>query len=261
MTHHFPILLRLLLPVLLIGFLGASEGLLAADEGKKKKSLASAKTQANLKKKKNDPATPLTKAELRMDRFSRLPVGASSLGIVRPVYKNTIISSLMTAGVITRVDEQTIRIDDLVITLYSEIVPDQVERVVTMKVAFYHIPAKEGDGDVLTSPTPSMIEVVGKYHIVGESVIYDPGKGLARMDGAVRAVFDYKAMKSPEEENKEKGNGGKESSANGKDVKNGEKAIEPGSGGGDPVSTGSTGSATGNSESRGSGTRLSTKRP
>ncbi|WP_395741603.1 hypothetical protein [Prosthecobacter sp.] len=117
-----------------------------------------------------------------------VPLGAVNKGAVIPSFDATgRRTSLITADVIRRVDDDRIYAENLVVQMFN---PDAKNDVrIDLKTAFYHMA-----GGVLRSADRSRVSR-SDFIIEGDSLIFDTAKNQGRMTGNIHMViFDSGAL-------------------------------------------------------------------
>jgi len=119
-----------------------------------------------------------------------VPLGAVNKGAVIPSFDSTgHRTSLITADVLRRVDDQRIYAENLVVEMFN---PDPKDNVrIDLKTAFYQMAV---GGGVLRSTDRSHVSR-SDFDIEGDSLIFDTAKNQGRMTGNIHMViFDINAL-------------------------------------------------------------------
>lgn len=130
------------------------------------------------------PADSGISAFLRM-----VPLGAESKGAVIPSFdSNGRRSSLITAAVIRRIDDERLWAEKLSVQMFNTDPKNDVR--IDLKTAFYHM----SGGGVLRSTERSRVSRAD-FEIEGDSLIFDTAKNQGRMAGNIRMViFDIGSL-------------------------------------------------------------------
>lgn len=117
-----------------------------------------------------------------------VPLGAESKGAVIPSFDDTgRRTSLITAAVIRRIDDERLYAEKLVVRMFNTEPKNDVR--IDLKTAFYHMA-----GGVLRSMQRSRVSRAD-FQIEGDSLIFDTAKNQGRMTGNIRMViFDTGAL-------------------------------------------------------------------
>jgi hypothetical protein len=121
-----------------------------------------------------------------------VPLGAESKDAVIPSFDETgRRTSLITADVMRRVDDERIYTEKLVVQMFN---PDPRNNVrLDLKTAFYHMA-----GGILRSTERSRVSRAD-FQIEGDSLVFDTAKNQGRMTGNIRMVIFDTASFSGEE--------------------------------------------------------------
>lgn len=119
-----------------------------------------------------------------------VPLGAESRGAVIPSFDPAgRRTSLITAGVVRRIDDKRLYAEKLVVQTYNEDPSKDVR--IDLHTAFYQM-----SGGILRSTERSRVSRPD-FEIEGDSLIYDTGKSQGRMTGNIRMViFDTSTLSS-----------------------------------------------------------------
>lgn len=121
-----------------------------------------------------------------------VPPGAVNKGAFIPSFDSTgRRTSLITADMLRRVDDQRIYAENLVVQMFN---PDPKNDVrIDLKTAFYQM-AGSGRGGILRSTERSHVRRAD-FDIEGDSLIFDTAKNQGRMTGNIHMViFDSSAL-------------------------------------------------------------------
>lgn len=119
-----------------------------------------------------------------------VPPGAVNKGAVIPSFDSTgHRTSLITADMLRRVDDERIYAEKLVVRMFSADPKNDIR--IDLKTAFYHM---AGEGGVLRSTERSRVSRAD-FEIEGDSLIFDTAKNQGRMTGNIHMViFDSSTL-------------------------------------------------------------------
>lgn len=122
-----------------------------------------------------------------------VPLGAVSKGAVIPSFDESgRRTSLITAAVVRRVDDERLYAEKLVVQMFNADPKNDVR--IDLKTAFYHM----AGGGILRSTERSRVSRAD-FQIEGDSLIFDTSKNQGRMTGNIRMViFDTSALSGEE---------------------------------------------------------------
>ncbi len=117
-----------------------------------------------------------------------IPLGRESQGAVIPSFDATgRRTSLITADVIRRIDDERLYAEDLVVQMYNTDPKDNLR--LDLHTAFYHV----ADG-ILRSTERSRV-TRADFQVEGDSLVFDTTQNQGRMTGNIRMViFDTSAL-------------------------------------------------------------------
>jgi hypothetical protein len=133
-------------------------------------------------------------ADSGIGAFLRMvPLGAESKGAVIPSFDASgRRTSLITAAVARRVDDERLYAEKLVVQMFNTDPKNDVR--IDLKTAFYHM----AGGGILRSTERSRVSRAD-FQIEGDSLIFDTSKNQGRMTGNIRMViFDSSALSGEE---------------------------------------------------------------
>lgn len=118
-----------------------------------------------------------------------VPLGAESKGAVIPSFDSSgRRTSLITADVVRRVDDERLYAERLVVQMFNAEPKNDVR--IDLKTAFYQM----AGGGILRSTERSRVSRAD-FQIEGDSLIFDTAKNQGRMTGNIRMViFDSSAL-------------------------------------------------------------------
>lgn len=121
-----------------------------------------------------------------------VPPGAVNTGAVIPSFDSTgRRTSLITADMLRRVDDERIYAEKLVVQMFNEDPKNDMR--IDLKTAFYQM---AGSGGLLRSTERSHVSSPD-FHIEGDSLIFDTAKNQGRMTGNIHMViFDSSTLSS-----------------------------------------------------------------
>jgi hypothetical protein len=129
-------------------------------------------------------------ADSGVGAFLRMvPLGAVSKGAEIPSFdENGRRTSLITAAVVRRIDDERLYAEKLVVQMFNSNPKNDVR--IDLKTAFYHM----SGGGVLRSTERSRVSRAD-FEIEGDSLIFDTAKNQGRMTGNIRMViFDIGSL-------------------------------------------------------------------
>ncbi len=129
-----------------------------------------------------------------------LPIGLTNEGVTIPSFEGGVRTSLIKAKTMTRIDEDHLDMDDMVIENFF---PDgTMDSKITMLRSRYHMPS-----GVLTSRSRSRVER-SDFEVVGDSLAFDTESQRGRMAGNVEMIiYDVKEFGAPQEVGEESASG------------------------------------------------------
>lgn len=110
-----------------------------------------------------------------------LPQGVPNKDVRIPSFKDGVPSSTLRADTMTRVDDENMEMERMVIRLYGASHDDDVN--IRLETALYHMPSQ-----ILSSDTRSRISR-SDFELEGDSMIFDTRTGQGTMTGRVRMVL------------------------------------------------------------------------
>lgn len=130
-----------------------------------------------------------------MSAFGKMiPLGFVNENVIIPSFKNAKPSSLLTAGTLTRVDEERLSAEKVVMEIYAEKAAETLK--VELKSAIYHMPDR-----ILRSGERSKVSRTD-FEMEGDSLIFDATTSIGSMKGRVRTlIFDMKPVSGKPEGN------------------------------------------------------------
>ena len=122
-----------------------------------------------------------------------IPLGFVNQNVVIPSFKEGKPSSLLTAHTLTRLDEERLSAENVVVEIYAED-PAQTLRV-DLKSATYHMPDQ-----MLRSGERSRVTRTD-FEMEGDSMVFDTANSVGSMKGHVRTlIFDMGEVSGKSEE-------------------------------------------------------------
>ena len=143
--------------------------------------------------KAKEPEAAVKKAN-PLSSFGRtVPAGVKNTGVWIPGFEKGKKTTLVEADAVTRVDDNRLMINGLVIHLYSQNPAENVQ--VDLSTATYHM-----TNEILRSATRSKVSRAD-FELEGDSMIFDTLTSQGRMIGNVRmTIHDPKAFMKPGDE-------------------------------------------------------------
>lgn len=130
-----------------------------------------------------------------MSAFGKMiPLGFVNEHVIIPSFKDGRPSSLLTADTLTRVDEERLSAEKVVVEIYAEKAADTLK--VELISAIYHMPDQ-----ILRSGERSKVSRTD-FEMEGDSLVFDAATSIGSMKGRVRTlIFDMKPVTGKSEGN------------------------------------------------------------
>jgi hypothetical protein len=141
----------------------------------------------NKEKRAQLEAATAVKSALPTELTRHFPIGREFKGVAIPSYEGDRLKSVMNADSVTRVSEQFLDLQNLVVHIYNS--EGEADTTISMEEAAYDLIAGE-----LASKTPSKIEQ-SRFTMTGDKMIYQTESQVARIVGNVLVIVpDAKNM-------------------------------------------------------------------